>query len=55
MKMSAGASIWSEMVQSRPVAIMASIFDRCIAIAGKEHERDRERSDGSTARAAVGL
>lgn len=53
--MSAGASSWCEMVQLRPVATMATIFDRDNAIEGNERERDRDRSDGSTARAAVGL
>lgn len=52
--MSAGALIWCKMVQSRPVATLATVIcDRNNAIAGKERERDR--SDGSTARAAVGL
>ncbi|KAI7785093.1 hypothetical protein LA080_008128 [Diaporthe eres] len=42
------------MVQSRPVATLATVIcDRNNAIAGKERERDR--SGGSTARAAVGL
>lgn len=34
---------------------MATIFDRDNAIEGNERERDRDRSDGLTARAAVGL
>lgn len=34
---------------------MVTIFDRDNAITGSVHERDRDRSDGSTARAAVGL
>lgn len=52
--MSAGALNWCEMVQLKPVATMATTFDRDNAIEGNERARDRDRSDGSTARAAVG-